>query len=148
MYNGVIYLLRTISDINCENIYIGSTKNIKRRFSAHKSSILSNKTKDSTTKKTKYFREQDDPIIYEILEESEFNTKSDLLFKEAYYINVINPLLNTILPAQSIEERNEQRKTRHRLYYIKNKEYLLNKSNLYNKNKKKLISCDDDDVIS
>ena len=75
-----------ITSAQTDNIYIGSTtKSLERRLSNHKSDFkryLNNKTHY----KSGYDIVKFDDAIIELIEEKEFETKDEMLFRERYFI--------------------------------------------------------------
>ncbi len=75
-----------ITSAQTDNIYIGSTtKSLERRLSNHKSDFkryLNNKTHY----KSGYDIVKFDDAIIEMIEEKEFETKDEMLFRERYFI--------------------------------------------------------------
>jgi predicted GIY-YIG superfamily endonuclease len=79
MNTGYIYKL---SAPNCSSVYIGSTKNIKKRFSQHKC---------SPTKSSKIIMGYPGVNI-EILESLEYDDKQELLKRERHHITTNNSI--------------------------------------------------------
>ena len=61
---AVIYSLKSEEDIFDSNIYIGSTCDLKKRITAHKSSMKNIKSADSHTKRSKYFKKTNGSFVY------------------------------------------------------------------------------------
>lgn len=136
---GYIYQLSALSDINKLNVYIGSTFNIKKRFTEHRSAIKTNKTSDFRSKRSLYFKSQNDIIICEILLEYDFNNKKEMLLKESEFIDSINPVLNNNRPILTDEERIAYNNNKAKKYYEINKDRILKRMRDNYNNKKKLI---------
>lgn len=125
--NAVIYLLKDENDTYDNDIYIGSTINLKMRILKHKSEIRINKTKK--TKKTIYFNKKNKVLVYEILLGYNCNNRLELIKKEAELIKIINPTLNSISAYNTIEEKKMYDKKFNKNYYQNHREILLEKAN-------------------
>jgi len=120
-----------------EEIYIGSTTNMRKRKSNHKTDCHNENTfyKKYNCYKYEFIRnnggfENWDMIM---IEEYNCNSKRELEKRERYWIDELKPVLNTVKkPYITIEEQKEERKTKNydKKYYEKNKETF----NEYNKN--------------
>jgi hypothetical protein len=89
MYNARIYKLY----VNNDDFYIGSTKQkLKYRLNSH---IWTLKNTTSNSKYFNYFKNNIDNINIELIEEFKYNDYYEVLKKEQYYINILNPTLNT-----------------------------------------------------
>lgn len=84
---GIYKIVNTINN----KIYIGSAKNIKKRWSAHKSDLNKNKH-HSRYLQNAWNKYGKDSFIFEIVEE--LIDLSLLIDKEQYYINSLNPVYN------------------------------------------------------
>ena len=90
MNKGYIYKL---SAPDCSSVYIGSTKNIKRRFNQHKI---------NPTKSSKVIMEYPGVNI-EVLESLEYNDKQELLKRERHHITANNSI-NIQIPTRTNHE--------------------------------------------
>jgi len=96
---GYIYKL-CCKDVNVTDFYIGSTKNIKERKRAHKTSCYNPHDKKYNCKVYQYIRnngvwENWDMIV---LQTVKYNEKYELRKNEREEIEKLKPTLNTIMP--------------------------------------------------
>ena len=121
---AVIYSLKSEEDIFDSNIYIGSTCDLKKRITAHKSSMKNIKSADSHTKKSKYFKKTNGSFVYEILLSFPCKNRQELLKKESEIIKAIKPTLNSYSPYNTYQDRHLKRRYNQKAYYLKNKQRL------------------------
>ena len=109
-----------------DDFYIGSTnRKLNRRTNEHKYDI---RTKRWSKKKVDFFYNKVNNIQCEIIA-TYFNIdKSELLRNERYYVENLNPTLNSVCP---VRDKGEYK----RLYYLKNKEKICEK-------RKEIVECD------
>ena len=104
--------------------YIGSTKNFINRIRFHKCSY----NKDCYLYE---FVEENggwDNFTFSIVEDASYvKNRIELLWRERYYYDLYSPMLNTLCPINSPEEKAEKRKVWDCRYYQKNKEKILEK---------------------
>jgi len=89
--SAYIYKLKR-TDIEDDNIYIGSTKDVFTRLQEHISKYKSN----STRKLYDYIRKNGDINNWEmvIIDKIEYNTRRELINKEREYFELYKPSLN------------------------------------------------------
>ena len=100
---------------NVDGFYIGSSFNMIKRKSTHKSNYNNIKRKEYNYKVYKYIRENKgfDNWKFEILVEKEFENKTALRIKEKECIKLLKPTLNINNPYQTEEEFKLQQKDHH-----------------------------------
>ena len=132
--NSIIYKLCHCSDLENENIYIGSTTNFRRRKNIHKS--------DCNIEKKNY-------PVYQVIRDNEgwdewqmipievfpCNNKKELEVRERYHIEILKPKLNKFIPSRTKDEI----KKRLNNYYENNKEYFQEYNKEYQEKNKKII---------
>tara|TARA_R100000654_G_scaffold30071_1_gene54662 strand:- start:1764 stop:2246 length:483 start_codon:yes stop_codon:yes gene_type:complete len=97
---------------NLTEFYIGSTKRtLDRRLGEHKSCIRNKKQKPC-------FLEDIDNLKIELIEEFEFTTNEDLLYRERYWFEKLKPSLNNNYPIRCKKEYHEN-------YYKMHKQQIL-----------------------
>ena len=149
--NSVIYKLSC--NITGEDYY-GSTVNYKRRISIHKTNTPIQNEKRKCTARTIIDRGN---YTFSIVEECNFETKTELLIRERYYIDTF-PCINVGIPYKTTEEKKEIKKqtakeNKHLWnpnYYKDNRERLIIKSHEryhnnkveINKKKQEKITCE------
>ena len=98
---GKIY---KITSPNTDKIYIGSTMGpLKDRFTNHKSNFKCNQNKKNKNSTSGEVLKHGDAII-ELIEETRFETKDEMLFRERYHIENNNNCVNTQKPRITKEE--------------------------------------------
>tara|TARA_R110001592_G_scaffold70311_1_gene215536 strand:+ start:43 stop:492 length:450 start_codon:yes stop_codon:yes gene_type:complete len=100
-----VYKIQHKLDFDGEDFYIGSTKNFHRRKGEHKF-----KCKDSNIPLYKYIRDNGGFYNFEITILENVDNEDDLLLKERFYIESLNPTLNTNIPLKTDEEHKEYSK--------------------------------------
>lgn len=136
---GFIYKLSNIID---DRFYIGSTKNMNKRLSTHKTNSI--KVNDRAYNMPIYICMRElgrDNFHIHHLETIEYENKNDLLLKEREWIEKLAPVLNQLLPIVSNEETKERVKKWHtenkeRVKEYKKQHYLKNKAAIAEKSKK------------
>lgn len=127
--NSIIYKLSC--NITGEDYY-GSTVNYKQRIGTHKTNTQIQNAKRKCTARTIIDRGD---YTFSIVEECNFETKTELLIRERYYIDTF-PCINIAMPYKTTEEKKEVRMK----YAEENKEVINeNKANYYKDNREKLI---------
>lgn len=86
----MISIYKIVNSIN-NKIYVGSAKNIKKRWSAHKSDLNKNKHHNKHLQNA-WNKYGINVFIFEIIEE--LTDVSLLIIKEQYYIDTLNPIYN------------------------------------------------------
>ena len=90
-------------------IYIGSTRDEQKRINKHKYACNNENYKRYNFKVYKFIRENGrwDNWIFEVIEEYPCENKIELVEREQYYYDLLNPLLNMVRPHVSEEEIKE-----------------------------------------
>ena len=124
--NSVVYKI-FCKDNDIKDFYIGSTKDIKNRMRLHKSK------KNLPCRLYKTVRENGswENWDYEILENCNVSSRTQLTFREKHYYNLLKPTLNSITPINTDEERKEKRKPRDKRYYDSHRDIILKKPERY-----------------
>lgn len=127
---GFVYkITNTITDC----VYVGSTTRINQRLSGHKTASQSvNAGRRYNTNICKHMREHGrDNFHIEILENVNFDNKSELFQRERHWIEQLNPVLNKTTPYVIPEET----KQRVKKWHTDNKEHVKQyKAKLYQDN--------------
>ena len=120
--NSVIYKLKHNEDYDDTNIYIGSTSNFKNRKYCHKNICNNEKNPKYNTALYQYIRDNGnwDEWIMIPIEQYSCNNKNELEIRERYYIDILRPVLNKVIPTRTYKEYYEDNKEKILLY---NKEY-------------------------
>jgi len=127
---------------NIKDCYIGSTNNLTKRKTGHKSSCNNPSRKVYNSKIYTFIRANGgfENFDFMILEQFENKMiKQDLLIKEREYIEKFKTSLNTEIPSRTQNEYIENTKDHRKQYYINNIENVKKKQKIYrDKNKEKL----------
>jgi group I intron endonuclease len=100
--NAVIYKL--VNEID-DKIYVGSTCNLDKRFTAHKSY---GKTAKAAQKVYRHFKTIGwDTVKKVLLEKFPCSDEAELTKRERYWVDKLNPELNTARPSRTEDERKE-----------------------------------------
>jgi hypothetical protein len=128
--NTVIYKIKHNEDYDDINIYVGSTTNFRVRKNQHKSNCNNENNKDYNIPIYKYIRDNGnwDNFVMIPLEEYPCNSKKEKEIKERYYIDLLKPKLNKIVPTRTPKE-----------YYEDNKQIISERAKEYNENNKDKI---------
>ena len=119
-----------------DKMYIGSTtKSLKERFSEHKSSYQRYNNNECNQYYSSFKLLKYDDCKIELLENYNCDSKEELLFRERYYIENTENSINENSPIKLDEEHIQDKK----LYYLYNKEDLLNKRKVYYNLNKNII---------
>lgn len=122
--------------------YVGSTNNIKKRMSQHKSACNSpnNKHYDKHTYKTINDNGGWDNFSYKIIGKSNDMTKAEALFAEQGLMNLFKPTINQSNAFTNDEYKKKQMSENKKQYYQKNKEEITTARVEYRKqNKEKIL---------
>ena len=108
---GYIYKL-VCSDPTITEFYIGSTKSIRGRKNAHKTSCNNENDIHYNIPVYKYIRENGgfDNWIMIVIEEYEYEKKFELHSRERYYIEQLKPSLNRLIPTRTYAEWKQDNK--------------------------------------
>ena len=167
MVFGFIYKISNSQD---ERVYVGSTKDITKRLSWHKTKSINKNDRNYNMPLYVCMREIGrDNFSITHLETFEYDDKKDLLLKEREWIEKLSPSLNQVLPIVSIQETTDRVKkwhtdnkehvkeykkqhylkkkaeiqAKHKTYYEANKEHLKAKAKENaKKNPKTTITCE------
>jgi hypothetical protein len=142
----MIYSKAVIYKLYCKNItvlefYIGSAKNKIKREQKHKNA-WNNENGDEYDKKAyKFIRENGgmDNWIFEVIEEYPCDNKIELVIRERYHYDLLNPELNMIRPYISEEERKEGCRNYSEKRYKDNREEKLKRNAKHYKDNRKEI---------
>ena len=124
-----IYKLRHIDDTNNNNIYIGSTTNLKTRLIDHKKNCINSTSYYHERLVYKSIRQNGgwDMWTYDIIEHFPCNDKKTLHIRETYWMDKLKPTLNVYKPYTTEQQKNEH----HKQYYQNNKTEIKNKQKEY-----------------
>jgi hypothetical protein len=112
------YIYKLCIDENDKEFYIGSTqRRLLNRLWEHRYDI---KKQRHSKKKTDFFLENIDKLKIILIEEIDC-TKKDLKFRERYYIEKLNSMVNHLCPIRNEDEI----KTYNKLYYSMNKKSIV-----------------------
>jgi hypothetical protein len=144
--NSIIYKLCHCSDLENENIYIGSTTNFTRRKCGHKNNCYNEKSKDYYYTVYQFIRDNGGWDEWQMIPIEVFpcNNKKELEVRERYHIELLKSKLNIIIPTRTHKERYENNKEniteKHKKYYENNKENITeHKKQHYNNNKELIL---------
>ena len=131
---GFIYKLYNES---CEEVYIGSTRDIIERMKTHKQ-----KCKSDKNPKYKFIRENGDweNWKYIILCHCEIISDIDLRILEQSYMDNENKLINRHNANTTVEERHSKQLSQKKIRYENNKEEHARKAKIYRENNKELCA--------
>ena len=135
---SIIYCIySTLQNANENDVYYGSTVNIKSRWSGHKTAYkdyLNNNGKKNSTSINIFDKYGIENCTYKIIEKYPCNTKTELLEKEKYYITN-NECVNKQTPNKTNEEKIQARQQ----YREENKDIINKRYNkMYENNKDKI----------
>ena len=128
---GFIYKLAH-NDPEIKEIYVGSTNNLRVRKNNHKSSCNNKDSRNYNLNVYQFIRSNGGFSNFNIfqIEEVKYNIKYELHARERYYIELLNPSLNKVIPNRTQQEYNEDNKEkineRQKQYYEEHKEQALN----------------------
>ena len=126
----IFYKLLDKTNNNC---YIGSTQNIKNRFTTHKCNYNKYIKNGNIGYCSSFEILKNNNYELIILEEVEYNNLDELkdrYFKEREYLEQSENVINKNIPSRSIKEHKKQ-------YYLLNKNKILERQNNYYKNVEK-----------
>ena len=144
--NTVIYKIKHNKDYDDINIYVGSTTNFRVRKNQHKTSCNNENNKDYNMPIYQYIRANSgwDNFVMVPIEEYPCNCKNEKEIKERYYIDLLRPKLNKIIPCRSEKEWRKDNKDKisenGKIYRKNNKEKIKKYNEKYHENNKKKIS--------
>ena len=124
---SVIYKI-FCKDESITECYVGSTTDLNRRKSQHKSSCTNKNSIDYNRPVYRYIRDNGgfDNWIFEVLENYPCRNKEQLVFRERYWFEKLSATLNSCYPQRNREEWEEQNKEHLKEYrkewYLENKE--------------------------
>lgn len=128
--NGIIYKL-CCKDPTIKDIYVGSTCAFRRRKSQHKHSCNTENGRTYNRNVYKFIRDHGGFSNWDMVEIKKVNceTKRELEKEERVVLEQLGGTLNKQTPARTMKELAEASKEKHKIYYEKNKEELLEKAN-------------------
>ena len=134
---GFIYKL--INEEN-ESFYVGSTRNMQKRFYRHQRDAVNYSHRNHKIKLYEIMREIGiKKFSIELLECLQYKEKQELLLKEREWIEKLSPDLNCVLPIVTTEETKERVKK----WHSDNKEHVKNyKANHHLENKEEIRKKD------
>jgi hypothetical protein len=115
----VTFIIYKIYCDSLSDIYIGSTNNLNRKIVDHKKDCYNKNVAKYNNKLYTFIRDKGgfDNWKFEILETLE-SSNEEMKKKEQYYINKLNPSLNTYRAYRSIDDLQEFKRIKsHRQYY-------------------------------
>jgi len=124
-----------------ELVYIGSTKDLKQRIWYHKCTCFLENDRHYNKKLYKFIRENSivwNEIIFEVLDEIEFDTRDESLQWEQLLIDQYEPNLNSMPAWVSPIEQKEKRKENRKEWRELNREYIKDYAKKYSEEKYKL----------
>ena len=134
-----VYKIQHKLDVDNIDFYIGSTKNLYQRKKHHKF-----KCKESNIPLYKYIRDNGGWSNFEFTILENVDDNDELLLKERFYIDQLNPTLNCVMPYRTDEEIKEQKKIYMKEY---DKEYRKNNKEKINKYHKEWYESNKDIIL-
>ena len=143
-----IYIFYKIfcKDDNIKDLYVGKTKDLKKRWYSHKFNCNNEKSNRHNLKLYQFIRENggiDNWNIIEI-EKGEYDDK-DSAIRERYWIEELNANLNNDIPSRTQKEWKEEHRNEQinylKIYYQENKEKFIEYRN-QEEVKEKKRNCD------
>jgi group I intron endonuclease len=125
--NSVVYAI-VCKDCEIKDMYVGSTNNIDKRKICHKSNCYNVNSDHYNRKVYKFIRENGgfDNFKFQILEEVCCENKQELLERERFYVECLEPSLNIEVPSRSKKEyyqdHREEKLEYQKEYYQENQE--------------------------
>lgn len=138
---GLIYKI-VCNDLECKDIYIGSTTDFIRRKYQHKSTCNNENSKNYNLKVYKSIRANGGWGNWSMIELQKYPCKdgNELRAQERLYYEELNGNLNIRNPNRSQKENYEQHQEYYKKYYEHNKEQLKEQHKDYYKNNKEIIN--------
>ena len=126
---GYIYKI-TCKDESVTDCYVGSTKDINKRRTQHKTSCNNPNDKIHDMRLYKFIRHNNgwDNFILKKVKTIHYDDRVDLLTKERYWMERLGATLNTQVPSRTMTD-----------YYKDNRETKLAKQNEYYKHNKETV---------
>ena len=145
---GIIYKLVS-TDININEIYVGSTCNFRTRKSHHKGKCNNETDKAYNFNVYKYIRANGGWDAFDMiqLEEVKHDTRQQLHARERYWIEELKATLNKVIPTQTeveyyakyYKDNKDIIKIKDAEYHQKNKEIInIKHAEYYNKNRENI----------
>lgn len=151
--NMVIYKI-VCKDLTIIDLYVGSTTHFVKRKSHHKFNSV-----NDTKKIYQTIRENGGWENWEMIEIEKYpcNDGNEARARERYWYEELNAILNTNKPLTTIEERKDEKKDydknyrqtqreeikiKQKIFYEKNKEYILERNRKYKENYRKKKSLE------
>lgn len=136
--NIIIY--KIFSKNASDNVYVGSTKNLKNRSRLHKSNCKNPLSKNYNSRLYVHIRNNGgfENFIIEEIETYKCINTLEARQHERHFYDLLLPDLNTNKPLLTDDERKETIKNNSAKYYINNKDYANNKRKInYQENKER-----------
>jgi len=107
--NSCVYAI-VCKNENIQDMYVGSTSNFEQRKCDHKKDCNNSNRKSYNLKVYKFIRDNGefDNFKFEILEEVCCENKQELIKRERFYVESLEPSLNIQVPSRSKKEYREQ----------------------------------------
>ena len=140
--DSVIYKIYC-NDVNITDIYIGSTTHFLRTNKQHKNDCTNINMKAYNNYKYKFIRNNGgwDNWSIILIEKYICNSRLELNTRKRYYVDLLNPALNTNIPIQSKYEWDKINANNIRNYHIQYREKNKDKVQQYYMNTKKKYNC-------
>jgi hypothetical protein len=138
--NGIIYKICCV-DTDIKQMYIGSTTNFNRRRTQHKSVYINVNDKGYNYNVYQFIRLNGGWDNWSMiqLEAYEATDKRNLETRERYYIDLLNPSLNKVIPTRTTQEYRDENKDKIQIYRNENKVAIAETTKIYcEKNKVKI----------
>ena len=141
---GLIYKI-VCKDLQCKDLYVGSTTDFTRRKYEHKSNCTNENTKKYNLKLYQTIRANGGWGNWSMIEIEKYNCKdgNELRARERLYYEELNGTLNTCIPNRSQKEYEETNTEKIKEYYKKynktNKEIIKEYKKQYYENNKEIL---------
>ncbi len=134
-YNESVIYKICCKDVNVKEEYVGSTTNLHRRKTCHKSNCNNVNANSYKFHVYNFIREHGNWQNWDLIEVERYNAidKHDLHKRERYWIETLNSVLNGHIPAHTQKERVHENADDVREYMIKYAENNKVKLKLYKK---------------
>jgi len=137
------YTIYKLYKDGCNDFYIGSTFDFKRRQGDHKYNCTNTDSKKYNIPVYQFIRSNGgyDSWNYEILQQfdNDLKVKDELHYIERAYIELLNPTLNCCIPMRTNEEYKQNKKEYDKQYRGNNKEAIKEYLKQYRGNNKEAI---------
>jgi len=142
MYQKAVIYKICCNDINIKEIYVGSTCNLTRRKSGHKTTCKSEKNKDRNLSVYQFIRKNGgfDNWSIVMIEKYPCENKIELEARERYWIEKLEATLNKNIPTRTLKEYYIDNREKFKEYYTDNKEKIDERNKKYREKNKEKIS--------